>query len=205
MDLAGDVVTEDLGNILASVCSGDMSGMADLAENSQVNDYVRSAALKGMVTLAAVGERTREEVMDYFARLFRGRLRRARAYIYTSLVSRSVDLYPGEVYGDIEQAYADDLVESFMCRWEDLQEAHAMSKQAALERLTGRYHLITDTVAAMSSWACFEKEAKKPQGRLATPGAWRPRHPVRPAVPKVGRNDPCPCGSGKKHKKCCGT
>ncbi|MEE8348257.1 MAG: preprotein translocase subunit SecA [Acidobacteriota bacterium] len=23
-------------------------------------------------------------------------------------------------------------------------------------------------------------------------------------VPKVGRNDPCPCGSGKKHKKCCG-
>jgi preprotein translocase subunit SecA len=21
---------------------------------------------------------------------------------------------------------------------------------------------------------------------------------------KIGRNDPCPCGSGKKHKKCCG-
>jgi preprotein translocase subunit SecA len=25
----------------------------------------------------------------------------------------------------------------------------------------------------------------------------------RRAAPKVGRNDPCPCGSGKKHKKCC--
>ncbi|MBV6319544.1 UPF0149 family protein [Duganella violaceipulchra] len=24
------------------------------------------------------------------------------------------------------------------------------------------------------------------------------------AAPKVGRNDPCPCGSGKKHKRCCG-
>ena len=24
-----------------------------------------------------------------------------------------------------------------------------------------------------------------------------------PARPKVGRNDPCPCGSGKKFKKCC--
>ena len=23
------------------------------------------------------------------------------------------------------------------------------------------------------------------------------------AGPKIGRNDPCPCGSGKKHKKCC--
>jgi len=27
---------------------------------------------------------------------------------------------------------------------------------------------------------------------------------VRLASPKVGRNDPCPCGSGKKYKKCCG-
>jgi len=27
--------------------------------------------------------------------------------------------------------------------------------------------------------------------------------PVR-AAPKVGRNEPCPCGSGKKSKKCCG-
>ncbi len=23
------------------------------------------------------------------------------------------------------------------------------------------------------------------------------------ATPKIGRNEPCPCGSGKKHKKCC--
>jgi SEC-C motif-containing protein len=28
-------------------------------------------------------------------------------------------------------------------------------------------------------------------------------HPPRHVV-KIGRNDPCPCGSGKKHKKCCG-
>lgn len=28
--------------------------------------------------------------------------------------------------------------------------------------------------------------------------------PVKRTAPKVGRNDPCPCGSGKKHKKCCG-
>jgi preprotein translocase subunit SecA len=27
--------------------------------------------------------------------------------------------------------------------------------------------------------------------------------PVR-SGPKVGRNDPCPCGSGKKFKQCCG-
>ena len=28
--------------------------------------------------------------------------------------------------------------------------------------------------------------------------------PVPNAAPKVGRNDPCPCGSGKKYKNCCG-
>ncbi|MBU4302494.1 MAG: SEC-C domain-containing protein, partial [Actinobacteria bacterium] len=28
--------------------------------------------------------------------------------------------------------------------------------------------------------------------------------PVQRHKDKVGRNDPCPCGSGKKHKKCCG-
>ena len=27
---------------------------------------------------------------------------------------------------------------------------------------------------------------------------------IRRQLPKVGRNDPCPCGSGKKYKKCCG-
>ncbi len=38
--------------------------------------------------------------------------------------------------------------------------------------------------------------------------AWRLENdPSRPAPPrqgKVGRNDPCPCNSGKKYKKCCG-
>ena len=37
------------------------------------------------------------------------------------------------------------------------------------------------------------------QGR--TPSA----SPIRQTGPKVGRNDPCSCGSGKKYKKCCGT
>ena len=29
--------------------------------------------------------------------------------------------------------------------------------------------------------------------------------PLRRATPKVGRNEPCPCGSGKKFKRCCGS
>ena len=30
------------------------------------------------------------------------------------------------------------------------------------------------------------------------------REPVRRETPKIGRNDKCPCGSGKKYKNCCG-
>jgi len=32
-----------------------------------------------------------------------------------------------------------------------------------------------------------------------------PSKPYKRKEPKVGRNDPCPCGSGKKHKRCCGS
>jgi hypothetical protein len=31
-----------------------------------------------------------------------------------------------------------------------------------------------------------------------------PQEPVRRTEAKVGRNDPCPCGSGRKYKKCHG-
>lgn len=42
-----------------------------------------------------------------------------------------------------------------------------------------------------------------PAGWLCDEGVLNPKDPPR-AVAKVGRNDPCPCGSGKKYKKCCG-
>ena len=32
----------------------------------------------------------------------------------------------------------------------------------------------------------------------------RPRQPIERAQPKIGRNDPCPCGSGRKYKQCHG-
>ena len=31
-----------------------------------------------------------------------------------------------------------------------------------------------------------------------------PQIPYQRESAKIGRNDPCPCGSGKKYKKCCG-
>ena len=44
-----------------------------------------------------------------------------------------------------------------------------------------------------------------PPPGMEPPQAPQPIAPVRNDAPKVGRNDPCPCGSGRKHKKCCGS
>ncbi len=41
------------------------------------------------------------------------------------------------------------------------------------------------------------------KGADTAPQQEAPRNPVR-AAKKIGRNDPCPCGSGKKYKNCCG-
>ena len=41
-------------------------------------------------------------------------------------------------------------------------------------------------------------------GETAVPKREHKQETVRRDAPKVGRNDPCPCGSGKKYKHCCG-
>ncbi len=52
----------------------------------------------------------------------------------------------------------------------------------------------------------FQRKKKKEleQARMAGAGDMQIQQVVRSGS-KVGRNDPCPCGSGKKYKKCCGT
>jgi preprotein translocase subunit SecA len=51
----------------------------------------------------------------------------------------------------------------------------------------------------------FQRKKKREleQARMAGAGDMQVQQIVRSGE-KVGRNDPCPCGSGKKYKKCCG-
>ncbi len=207
MDLAGDVVTEDLGRILASVSDGDMGGMISLVENEEANGYVRSAAMRGLVTMVACGQRSRDEVMAYFKSLFQ-KFNRSFSHAWTALVRSCTELCPEEVVEEIRQTYESELVESSFIRWEDVEEALAGGKEAAIEELKGRYTLITDVADELGWWACFREGASNVGRRKALFGAPPLRlgtpKPVRQSRPKVGRNDPCPCGSKKKFKKCCG-
>ena len=56
----------------------------------------------------------------------------------------------------------------------------------------------------------FEKEFQRKKqreleiARMAGAGDQAPVQQVVRSGDKIGRNDPCPCGSGKKYKKCCG-
>ncbi|MFI5106882.1 MAG: SEC-C metal-binding domain-containing protein, partial [Terriglobales bacterium] len=52
----------------------------------------------------------------------------------------------------------------------------------------------------------FQRRKRKEleQARMAGSGEYQPVQQRVRSGAKVGRNDPCPCGSGKKYKKCCG-
>jgi uncharacterized protein len=60
--------------------------------------------------------------------------------------------------------------------------------------------LITDTVIALNRWT---KRYHKPEAASREDGAFGSS--VSFHGKKVGRNEPCPCGSGRKYKRCCGT
>ncbi len=77
--LCGDFITEDLGRVLASVCGGELAGIRSLIENDATDEWVRGAALSGLVTLVAAGQKSRDEIVSYFAGLFRGKLVRYQA------------------------------------------------------------------------------------------------------------------------------
>jgi preprotein translocase subunit SecA len=58
-----------------------------------------------------------------------------------------------------------------------------------------------NTTARIMSSAATESMPPAPPD---APEIQLPKVTIRREVPKVGRNEPCPCGSGKKYKQCCG-
>ena len=223
-ELAGSVVTQDLTSILASVSDGDVSGMVELVENESANDYVRGAALDGLVTLMVFGRLSRDEVTAYFRHLFQTLVRRHSA-VWDGLANACADIGPREFATEIRQAYDEGLVDPWSIGWEEVEELLDVSPEVALEKSRHRNRLITDTAKAITWWSSFHQHERWGKGAgagikgeegqprleddadgtlpLFGAGHYIPE-PIRRTEPKVGRNQPCPCGSGKKYKKCCG-
>ncbi len=84
----------------------------------------------------------------------------------------------------------------------DLEDEEPIDEQKELTRLrTEAAHLTKELDLSRVERACLEGE---PDRLLADRGRLRARQPKVSKRHKVRRNAPCPCGSGKKYKKCCG-
>ncbi len=203
-DLAGDTVTEGLHNILASVYDGDPTPIEGLVEGENVNEYVRYAAIDTFIVLVESNQMSREEVVAYFRSLFQGKLKRTQSHVWNGLVCAVADLPAPELLEEVRQAYRNDLVDRSFARLEGIERDLSHPDRRRRER----FAVITDVIAEMEWWAAFQPDDVKPSGQLsAAAPAPVPTSAVpapRPQGVKVGRNDPCPCGSGKKYKKCCG-
>lgn len=77
-------------------------------------------------------------------------------------------------------------------RQQQMQRAY---QQAATMNPYANYSTTRDTYPGESA----QRQAAMNTNR----GEARPNQPAK-AQPRIGRNDPCPCGSGKKYKNCCG-
>ncbi len=181
-DAFGDLVTESLNRVLASVSGDDVSGLHRLIEDPQVDEYVRAAAMEALIVLVAQDVLSREDVIAYFRYLFREGLEREYSFAWDGLVSVSSDLYPEELMADIEHAFAVDLVDEMFTDLAWIRECMQPGKEQVLAKLKAdkRQTFIEDTIANLEWWACFQPPPK-PRRRVV--------HPARAPLPaeKVGR------------------
>ncbi len=99
-------------------------------------------------------------------------------------------------------------IKSEICRNIFLSASSLMAFEQFFRNIPQRtVHADTNAFASPEGGAAAAAggEAKRASDMVseATEELSKPRTPAR-AMPKVGRNDPCPCGSGKKYKQCCG-
>jgi hypothetical protein len=209
-DLFGDIVADGLSQILGSVYDGDPAPLEELIEREEVYEFVRSSAIDAFSVLENTGQMPREQVVGYFQRLFSDRLKRSYSQAWNGLVCAVADLPAPELLEDVRRAYEEGLVDPGYADLPGIERGLRTRPQGRREH----HHIITDAIAEMEGWSSFRQEEQRPTrvpeppAPLVLPAAIPPETYVAPQPfhrqPKVGRNDPCPCGSGKKYKKCCG-
>jgi hypothetical protein len=216
-DLVGEVINESLPRIIASVYDGNPAPLAGLVERADVDEFVRSSALETFLVLEHTGQISRDEVVEYLRGLFHGKLERTESYLWEALMIAAVDLPAPELREEVRQAYEEGLADPWGLDVDESKDIFAERSPYGLANT----ELITDASEEMDEWVCFnppEPWREPPpdvvfdhilaNALASTLIGDAPDDPVpQPVVrdqPKIGRNEPCPCGSGKKYKKCCG-
>ncbi len=122
---------------------------------------------------------------------------------YSAFVRRQLDhierTHAPEILNDFNRAEAERMAEE--CEWQGLEIRSASETgDTALVDFVIRFRRDNKDMI-QTELSSFRRENGK---WLYVNGKVNSHAPQR-YVNKVGRNDPCPCGSGKKAKKCCGT
>ena len=224
LELTGEMVYSQGAIILASVCGGDPAPLFRLVFDEDLDESLRAQAIDALRLQSRWGERPRAAVIADLRRVFQQLARPGNSSVWAALVSTVCDFKAVELIPEARQAFAECLVDEYIIRENSLDEVLEEPPTPAHAQLSERFEPI-DVVDECSSWECFQPEEKYPPLPAADLPSFNfapspPLPPIAPASepgraittgeqpyhapPKVGRNDPCPCGSGQKHKKCCG-
>lgn len=220
--LFGDTITERLDNILASVFDGDPEPIKRLVDGEEVDEFVRGAAVETFVVLFHTGQMAREQVVGYYCDLFQGKLHRKCGQVWNALAGSLGSLPAPELIPELRRAYEEGLVDPMFSSLEGFEEEARIPFDEKEQWEREKQTLVNDAVSEMQWWASFHKDDEAPWPEIDDievepetvlpalrnndPEEYYPTPPAIPVVrtnPKIGRNDSCPCGSGKKYKKCC--
>ncbi|MEX0679115.1 MAG: DUF1186 domain-containing protein [Pirellulales bacterium] len=220
-DLFGDALTETLPSVLAALACDTPEVLDTLIQNRSLNEYVRAAAADTFLYFVRDNRLTRDEAVAHLRRHLQDAIANVDADVAGSLVAILLDYSPAEALNDIREAFRLDLVDELMVDCDSVEQvisqgASELQKRLEYCRPTG----IQDTIDELKSWSAFTDEHEsEPFTKIDDDleldnDAWEddwtravariPPTTIRNTQPRVGRNDPCPCGSGKKFKKCCG-
>lgn len=204
-DLLGDLVTEDGSILLAMVGGGRREELRAMVEDDSLCEFCRGACLDALTCLVAWGELGREEHVAYLRELLTGRLPAGdrNESVLGAVVSVACDLEAGELRPEVEQAFARGWVDESVVDLEYYNDCLSGAVADSWRKFCDRHRVIT-AIAAVTKWLDQPPAEKPTEEHDSGPDLF-----ANPAVPpiaprKVGRNEPCPCGSGKKFKKCCG-
>ncbi|MEO8426595.1 MAG: DUF1186 domain-containing protein [Verrucomicrobiota bacterium] len=199
LELGGDTIEHHGSRFLASVWDGNIEPLKSIATNREANPVCRGQALRALGVLVAWGEWPRPEAENTLIFLAREGLERVGHSVWSDLALVCVQLEFISGFAELRRALQEGLLQPSAVRAEDLDQVEHAPRGALIEEFARRHPPITDVIQETRWWGGFRQVSANSEA----PRAARVTKPYY-SQPKVGRNDTCPCGSGKKYKKCCG-
>jgi hypothetical protein len=204
----GDGITEDFSAILARVFEGDIAPLHTLIEDTGADEFVRAAAFETMSWLAAIGAIDREEASGFLREMFTSLQPQGQSYAWVGWQNAVAALGLKDLAPLVEQVFERGWIEDMFTEVSEFRADLRLSLRpdTSPTEIFGRRfsedHHYDDVASWLATWEYFNPKPPRTRG-LDHSRQWHPSEPVRNPLRDVGRNDPCPCGSGQKFKKCC--